>query len=280
LLHSYFNNENFISMRIAIVGGGNMGLTYAKAFIHTHVVTPDQLVILEKDKGERISWLKESKIGNISTDASVLREADIIILAVKPQDALDLFGQIREYVEGTDILILSVMAGIKIETIRQQLQIEKIIRAMPNLPSQIGDGMTAFIATEAVSRFEQGFIQNLLSSTGKTLNVQTEELIDASTAISGSGPAYVYYFMDAMIHAAQEMGMKTSEAELLVHQTFVGALNLLKQNTFSCKEWIDKVASKGGTTEAALSYYDQEHLTSIIHKGMQNAFLRAKELGK
>jgi pyrroline-5-carboxylate reductase len=151
---------------------------------------------------------------------------------------------------------------------------------MPNLPSQIGDGMTGFIATDAVSRFEQGFIQNLLASTGKTLSVESEEHIDAVTAISGSGPAYVYYFMDSMIHAAIEMGLKSSEAELLVQQTFIGALSLLKQNTFSCNEWIGKVASKGGTTEAAIRHFDQSMLNKNIIIGIQDALKRAQELGR
>jgi pyrroline-5-carboxylate reductase len=267
-------------MKIAIIGGGNMGLTYAKAFINSHVVTPEQLIILEKDKADRVSRLSAYNIAQISTDPSIVKDADIIILAVKPQDSLVLFEQINEYVEGTEIIILSIMAGIKIATIQQYLKTEKVIRAMPNLPSQIGDGMTAFIATESVSRFEQGYIQNLLSSTGKTLNVQTEELVDAATAISGSGPAYVYFFMDSMIEAAVEMGIKPSEAELLVQQTFIGALNLLKQNTYSCKDWIAKVASKGGTTEAALTYFNGADLNKIIFEGVQRAFNRAKELGK
>ncbi|MBK6365094.1 MAG: pyrroline-5-carboxylate reductase [Saprospiraceae bacterium] len=266
-------------MKIIIIGGGNMGLTYARAFINSHVISPSQLIILEKDKKEHLEQLRMLNLAQIHTDPAIIKEADLIILAVKPQDALSLFDDIAGHVEVNQV-ILSIMAGIKIQTIREKLKTEKIIRAMPNLPSQIGFGMTAFAATEAVSRFEQGAIQNLLATTGKTLSLENEDLIDAVTAISGSGPAYVYYFMDSMIQAAAEMGLKLPEAELLVKQTFFGALSLYQQNSLDCKEWIKKVASKGGTTEAAIRHFEQSDLNGIIKKGTIAALQRARELGQ
>lgn len=266
-------------MKIIITGGGNMGLTYARAFINSHVVTPVQLMILEKDKGDRVERLKSYQLAQIHTDPAIIHEADLIVLAVKPQDAHLLFQQLAPHIDPGQV-ILSVMAGITIETIRQELKCEKIIRAMPNLPAQIGLGMTGFAATEAVSRFELGAIQNLLSTTGKTLNVQNEALLDTVTAISGSGPAYVYYFMDAMIQAAVEMGLEAAEAELLVKQTFSGALGLFQQNSYSCQEWISRVASKGGTTEAALRRFESGQLGQTIRDGARAALERAVELGK
>lgn len=256
-----------------------MGLTYARAFVNSHVVTPDQLGIIVKKDAEMISSLKAQKIGNIYHDPKYLKQADLIILAVKPQDANQLFTQINPYIDSSQV-ILSIMAGITISKIQAELQVDKIMRAMPNLPSQIGLGMTAFTSTDAVSRFESGAIQNLLSTTGKTLSLDNEELIDAVTAISGSGPAYIYYFMDSMIIAAVDMGLKPSEAELLVWQTFMGALNLYKQSSLNCKDWINKVASKGGTTEAAINVFDESKLNDIILNGANAALKRAIELGK
>lgn len=266
-------------MNILIIGGGNMGLTYAKAFINSHVVTPEHLIILEKNNPDKIEELKLLKIAQVTTDFTVINKAELVILAVKPQDVQELFADIAGYIE-RDQVVLSIMAGITIKTIKEHLKVEKIIRAMPNLPAQIGHGMTAFTCTEAISRLEEQWVQNLLQTTGKTLNVPNETLIDAVTAISGSGPAYIYYVMDAMINAAVDMGIKPVEAEMLVKQTFSGALHLYRQSSYNCEEWIQKVASKGGTTEAAVNHFNQNNLKSIIVGGANAAFKRAQELGK
>lgn len=266
-------------MKIMIIGGGNMGVTFAKAFINSHVVTPEQLLIFEKDKGDRISNLKKHKLAKIVTDPSKIKEAELIILSVKPQDSLALFQQIKNYVEERQV-VLSIMAGITIKTILDNLKVKKVIRAMPNLPSQIGLGMTVFTSTKDVSRIEEQWIQNLLQTTGKAINVQSERLIDVATAISGSGPAYIYYFMDSMINAATDMGIDNSVAEMLVKQTFSGALSLFQQNSLNCKEWIDKVSSKGGTTEAAINHFNAFDLDKIIIDGAKSALKRAEELGK
>lgn len=265
-------------MKILIVGGGNMGLTFAKAFINSHVVVPDQLTILEKADSGRVEMLREQKLGQIVTDPALIKDADLIILAVKPQDFKALQGAIKAHVD-KDQVFLSIMAGIKIESIANDLGVTKVIRAMPNLPSQIGLGMTAFTCTDDVSRFEQGAVQNLLATTGKTLNVGKESLIDSVTAISGSGPAYIFYFIDAMIQAAVSTGMTHAEATLLVVQTFKGSLSLFQQNSLSCQEWISKVASRGGTTEAAIKSFNDNDLSATIKTGVHAALNRAVELG-
>jgi pyrroline-5-carboxylate reductase len=264
-------------MNILIIGGGNMGLTFAKSFINSHVVTPEQLMILEKHQ-ERVTHLKTLKIARVFDDSICVKAADLIVLAVKPQNSIELFEEMSKYVD-KDQVVLSIMAGVKIETIKKHLKLEKVIRAMPNLPAQIGLGMTGFTATEAVSRFELGAIQNLLSTTGKTLHVDNEEAIDKITAISGSGPAYMFYFLDAMIKAAKEMGFNKGEAELLVVQTFKGALQLFQQNSFTCQNWIEKVSSKGGTTEAAIKSFDKTTINQNIIDGAKAAWRRAVELG-
>lgn len=264
-------------MNILIIGGGNMGLTFAKSFINSHVVTNQQLMILEKSEA-RAAHLKTLNIAQIYTEPTCVKQADLLVLAVKPQNSEALFKEMSAYID-QDQVVLSIMAGVKIETIQQQLKVNKIIRAMPNLPAQIGLGMTGFTATDAVSRFELGAIQNLLSTTGKTLHVGKEEAIDTITAISGSGPAYMFYFLDAMISASNEMGFEKGEAELLVVQTFKGALQLFQQNSLSCQDWISKVASKGGTTEAAIKTFNQSNLNGLIVEGAKAAWVRAQELG-
>jgi pyrroline-5-carboxylate reductase len=266
-------------MNILIIGGGNMGLTYAQAFVRSHVTTRENLMILEHLE-EKAKQLKQLDLGTVYLDSKkCLGKADIIILAVKPQDSTALFEQIRKNADPGQVY-LSIMAGVTIKAIQKQLGVKKVIRAMPNLPAQIGQGMTAFTATDDVTRLELAMVQNLLATTGKAVYVEKESMIDATTAISGSGPAYVYYFMDAMMQAARQMGFSDSEAEMLVVQTFTGALDLYNKTDLSCEDWIKRVSSKGGTTEAALNSFKINTLHQDIIDGAMAALNRAVELGK
>ncbi len=266
-------------MNILIIGGGNMGLTYDQEFLRYHVTTREQLMILEH-LPEKAVQLQELNLGSVYLDSKdCIKVADVIILAVKPQDSASLFAQLRPNTNEGQVF-LSIMAGVKIKTIQEVLGVKKVIRAMPNFPAQIGQGMTAFTSTEELTRLELVMIHNLLATTGKTLFLEKEDAIDAVTAISGSGPAYVYYFMDAMMKAAREMKFSESEAELLVVQTFTGAVDLYNKSNISCEEWIKRVSSRGGTTEAAISSFKSNSLHQDIIDGAMAALKRAEELGK
>lgn len=266
-------------MKILIIGGGNMGLTYARSFLRSHITSEENMMILEKspDKAVELAKLNVGSVFGRAEDC--LNKADLIILAVKPQDSSLMFQGLRPYIESQQVF-LSIMAGVKMQTIQSALGADKVIRAMPNLPAQIGMGMTAFTASEEVTRIELVMVQNLLNTTGKTIYVENESAIDATTAISGSGPAYVFYFMNALMTAARKMGFSESEGELLVSQTFRGAVELYNQSDFSCQDWIDKVSSKGGTTEAAMNEYQQRIVHEDIVAGAEAALQRAIELGQ
>jgi pyrroline-5-carboxylate reductase len=266
-------------MKILIIGGGNMGRTYARSLLRAHLVTQDDLMMLERIK-DRAEGLRDEKLGTVYTDAAdCIESADLIILAVKPQDCPTLFASLRPDTDPQQVY-LSIMAGVTIASIQEGLGVEKVIRAMPNLPAQIGLGMTCYTASEAVTRIELVLVQNLLNTTGKAIYVAEEQQIDATTAISGSGPAYVLYFMKALIEAATEMGFNHSQAELLVAQTFRGAVELQMKNDLSCQEWIDRVSSKGGTTEAAMNTFEQTSVFEDIKSGARAALDRAIALGQ
>lgn len=265
-------------MKILIIGGGNMGRTYAQCFIRSHITTKENLVILEKPN-KKPEELPTSENWAVTTDPAIfMSKADLVILAVKPQDSQQLFEQIKPYVDPQQVF-LSVMAGVKMKTISEGINAAKIIRAMPNLPAQIGMGMTAFTSTEDVTRIELVMVQNLINTTGKSVYVENENLIDAATAISGSGPAYVWFYMNALIQAAKQLGFNDTESELLVSMTVKGAIDLFQQSDFTCEQWIQRVASKGGTTEAALKSYNLHELHKAIISGAESAFERAKQLG-
>lgn len=266
-------------MKILIVGGGNMGRTYAQSFLHAHICTPEQLFILEKSE-EKAASLKELQLGTIhGAPGPYIKDADLIVLAVKPQDVNKLFATIKPHV-GKQQVFLSIMAGIPIKAIATSLGANKVIRAMPNLPAQIGKGMTVFTSSDEVTRIELVMVQNLLNATGKTIYVEKEDQIDAATAISGSGPAYVFYFMQTMIASAKKLGFNQSEAEILSFQTFNGAVDLFNKFNYSCDEWIEKVASRGGTTEAALTTFNNGRVKEDIDEGIMSAYNRASELSK
>ncbi|MFT6783417.1 MAG: pyrroline-5-carboxylate reductase [Saprospiraceae bacterium] len=266
-------------MKILIIGGGNMGLTFAKSFLKTHIVSKENMLILEKSP-EKADELRKLDIGTVyGKTGDYITTADLIILAVKPQDTSALFSIIEPYIDEQQV-VLSIMAGVKIETIASQLGTDKIIRAMPNLPAQIGAGMTVFTSSEAVTRIELVMVQNLLNSTGKSIYKESEDMIDASTAISGSGPAYVFFFMQSLIESAKEMGFSQSESELLTFQTFRGAVELYNKNEISCEDWINKVSSRGGTTEAAFNKLEDFEISDKFKIAVGQALVRAKELSQ
>lgn len=266
-------------MKILIIGGGNMGQTYATSFLRSHIVSSDEMMILEKS-ASKATELSAQNIGTVhELPHDCLPAADLIILAVKPQDAPQLFDHIKHMIDPQQVF-LSIMAGIKIDTIKKDLGITKVIRAMPNLPAQIGMGMTVFSSSDEVTRIELVMVQNLLNTTGKAIYVEKEELLDAATAISGSGPAYVFYCMQSIIEAAMGMGFSPPEAEMLTLQTFKGAVDLFHKNEMTCQEWIKRVASRGGTTEAALNYFTEHAVDKHLRGGAEAALHRAEELGK
>lgn len=256
-----------------------MGQTYTQSFLRSHIVGEDQMMILEKSP-EKARLLATMKLGTVhESPKDCVPAADLIILAVKPQDAPHVFEEINLLLKEHQI-ILSIMAGVRIQTIKHSFSTSKIIRAMPNLPSQISRGMTVFTSTKEVSRDELVMVQNLLNTTGKTLYVSDEDLLDSATAISGSGPAYVFYFMESLMEAAHKLGFSESEAELLSWQTFQGTVDLFHKNNFTCAEWIKRVSSRGGTTEAALRTFQKKNIKHGIIEGAESAFQRAKELGE
>jgi pyrroline-5-carboxylate reductase len=266
-------------MKVLIVGYGNMGKTYANSFISSRFIKPDDIHVLVRNSNF-LALENGISAANISTIVSEkIGEFDIVILAVKPQDFAVLAASIKPYLKDNQI-IFSVMAGITLAKLEEQLSCSKIVRSMPNIPTQIGMGMTVFTASSSVDRKELFIIQNLINTTGKSVYVENEKLIDAATAISGSGPAYVFYFMQSMIKAAVELGFNESEAELLVNQTFMGSVAIQNSYSLSNEQWIARVASKGGTTERALQVFEKGTLEETIVDGVKAANDRALELGK
>ncbi len=265
-------------MKVLIVGYGNMGKTYANSFISSRFIKPQDIYVLVRNQSYNAPESSIPKSNFLFSANESLGDFDIVILAVKPQDFEFLAQSIQPFLKDSQI-VFSVMAGIAIAKLESRLSCSKVVRSMPNIPTQIGMGMTVFTASASVDRKELFIIQNLINTTGKSVYVEDEKLINAATAISGSGPAYVFYFMKSMIQAAVDLGFNESEAELLVNQTFMGSVAIQNSYSLSNEEWIAKVASKGGTTESALKVFENGILENTIIDAVKAANHRAAELG-
>ncbi|MEX1001330.1 MAG: pyrroline-5-carboxylate reductase [Crocinitomicaceae bacterium] len=266
-------------MKVLVIGAGNMGLTYSEGMAKSPLLNRRKLMIHDISV-ELIETLKENPLFDVQENLEdCLPTADIVFIAVKPYHSGDLFEKIKPHFH-KEQLVVSLMAGVTIGHIQEQLGITKVVRAMPNLPAKVGKGVTSFTESKEVSRIELLMIRNLLDTTGESIHVHEESFIDKSTGISGSGPAYVFYFMQSMMEAAKKMGFSDNDSKVLVSTTFEGAVELFNDSDLSPATWMDRVASKGGTTRAALDSMDENNVEELIKEAAYAAFNRAVELGE
>ncbi|KOF03166.1 pyrroline-5-carboxylate reductase [Roseivirga seohaensis] len=267
-------------MKVLVIGAGNMGLTYTSSIAKSGYLKKEDLIIFDKSLELRETLKKSTENFEVyDTLEDCLPIADIIFLAVKPYHNDELMQEMRAMMNDQQ-LVISIMAGVTIETIQLGLGIKKVVRAMPNLPAQVGKGMTSYLAAPEISRIELWMVEDLLNTTGKSVRVDSQMFIDASTGISGSGPAYVFYFMESMMEAAKSMGFSDNDSKVLVSATFEGAIELFNKNKLSPDSWMKRVSSKGGTTQAALDSLIDNNVQQLIHDAAYAAFNRAVELGK
>jgi len=266
-------------MKVLVIGAGNMGLTYAEGMSKSELLKRNNIMISDKSEEKTIELKQISHFDVFTELEHCIPEADIIFIAVKPHHAENLLQTMQPLLSQKHIII-SIMAGVTVDMMKKFSGIDRIVRAMPNLPAEVGEGMTTYIASQSIAQAEVLAIEQLLNTTGKALKVSNESYINASTAISGSGPAYVFYFMQSMMEAALEMGFSEEDARTLVSQTFTGSIALCNQADLSPKTWMKKVTSKGGSTQAALETLDNNKVNKSINEAVMAAFNRAVELGK
>lgn len=266
-------------MKIAIIGCGNMGMAFARSFIQYDLVKKENLLLIEKslDRSEILKKLKEGVV--VDTINESLGAYDLVILSVKPQDFNVVSTELKDFLK-EDQIVLSIMAGITMSRIQKELNHKLVVRAMPNTPAMLGQGITGFCASEGIGFSKLLKIENLINATGRSVYIEDESMIDAVTALSGSGPAYFYYVVKHMVEAGKKMGFDEGLSRLLVKQTMLGAYHLINNAELSLDELIKAVASKGGTTEAALSTFAEAEIGLGLERGILNAEKRAKELSK
>ena len=262
---------------IAFVGGGNMASAIINGMIEQGY--PRERISVVEPLAEARDKLK-SHFGLIAQQApgQFLEACDIVVWAVKPQTFKDAARQTRFYTRAA--LHLSVAAGIPSDSIARWLASERVVRAMPNTPALIGKGITALFARPGVTEDDQHMVGQIMRTTGEFLWVDAEDKLDAVTALSGSGPAYVYYFMEAMTAAGAEMGLTRDQAYQLTVATFIGAAELAKSSNEPPEILRQRVTSKGGTTHAAITAMDESEIKPRFMRALHAARLRAQELGR
>ena len=265
-------------MKIAVLGAGKMGISFSKSFLKYELIKQEDLQLITRNK-DKISSISQEfpRVQVLAFDEIQNIEADLVIIAVKPQD-FHFVAENLPFKFNENQLLLSIMAGISIEKIQKLLNHNAVVRAMPNSPSLLGMGITGYTSAPGISFTQLIQIERLLNSTGRSVYLEDESLLDGVTALSGSGPAYFYYIVDAMIKAGTEMGIEENLSKLFVKQTMLGAYHLINNSDKNLEELIQDVASKGGTTEAALKTFDDQRLKEILKDGILAAEKRAQEL--
>jgi pyrroline-5-carboxylate reductase len=261
---------------IAFIGGGNMASAIVNGLLQQRH-PPDHLMVVEPFAEARDKLKTHFGIDAHEAPGPFLEAADVVVWAIKPQSFKEAALQSRYPTRGA--LHLSVAAGIPSASIARWLGSERIVRSMPNTPALIGKGITALYARGGVGADDQGTVERIVRATGELLWVDAEEKLDAVTAISGSGPAYVFYFMEAMTAAGADMGLTREQAYQLTLATFTGAAELARSSNEPPEILRQRVTSKGGTTHAAISTMDEFDIKPRFARALHAAQQRAKELG-
>jgi pyrroline-5-carboxylate reductase len=266
-------------MKIAFIGGGNMGEAMLAAVLAKSLAQPASISVSDVSR-ERLEHLKKRYSVQITADnVAAVSAKDIIILAVKPQNLAEVVDGLRGRIESSQ-LVLSIIAGAKISTVSQGLNHGAVVRAMPNTPAQVGEGMSVWTATPAVTEGQKQSAKAILGAMGRELYVDDEAYLDMATAISGSGPAYFFLMVEALVEAAIEIGLPRDTAQELVLQTMLGSGRFIEQSGEAPSELRRKVTSPGGTTAAALEQFEKVGFDKLVRRAVRAAYERAKELGK
>lgn len=261
---------------IAFIGGGNMATAIIGGLIRQGLPATE-IEVVEPFAAAREKLRTQFGIAAQEQAGAVLDRAGLVVWAVKPQTFKEAAAQVRAHTRRA--LHLSVAAGIRSDSIAQWLGTQRIVRSMPNTPALIGKGVTALYARPGVSGRDKLRVEQVIATTGESLWVEQEAQLDAVTALSGSGPAYVFFFLEAMTRAGAEMGLTREQAYQLAVATFAGASELARASDDPPEVLRQRVTSKGGTTHAAISCMEQDQVQALFIKALHAASLRARELG-
>jgi pyrroline-5-carboxylate reductase len=266
--------------RIAFVGAGNMAASIVGGLLESG--HPAGLISAADPYPESLQRLRE--LGDVAVyaeNADAVEGTDVVILAVKPQVMAEAATSIAGAVQACGAVVISIAAGITVESLRRRLGGQAaVVRCMPNTPALLRCGASGLYASEGTSDTQRDYAGYILSAVGNTCWVDSEQDLDAITALSGSGPAYFFLFMEAMIDAGAELGLERDTATALALQTGLGAARMALENDTDLVELRRRVTSPGGTTERAVESFEQDGLRDVVTKAMRAAADRAAEMAR
>ncbi|MGL4648189.1 MAG: pyrroline-5-carboxylate reductase [Caldilineaceae bacterium] len=264
--------------RIAFIGSGVMGEAMIKAVLGQGLTTADN-VSASDPWAERTEFIgRQYGVHATADNTEAVRDAEVVILSIKPQ-SLPKVGEELHSRLSKDALVLSIIAGARISTLRTKLFHDRIVRAMPNTPAQVGKGMTVWTATTQVTPDQRRQTETILEAFGEQLMVDEESYLDTATGLSGSGPGFIMLMVEAMIDAGVHMGFSRREASKLVLQTFEGSISLMRATGHHSAELRNQVTSPGGTTAAGLYELEKDALRATLSRAIFAAYRRSEELG-
>ncbi|MBZ0303518.1 MAG: pyrroline-5-carboxylate reductase [Anaerolineae bacterium] len=263
---------------ISFIGSGVMGEAMIKGLIDQKVVQPDQIIAADPrtDRGRELA--ARYGIHYTASNLEAAEKAHILVMSIKPQALPGVLPEVRRGGHNCD-LILSIMAGVRIETIANGVANASVVRAMPNTPAQIGQGITVWTATKEVMEPQLNQARALLGTFGQEIYMDGEQYLDMATALSGTGPAYIFMFMEALIDAGVHMGFSRRDAEKLVMHTIRGSVAYAEQSGLHPAELRNQVTSPGGTTAEALYHLEKGGFRTVISRAVWSAFQRSVALG-
>jgi pyrroline-5-carboxylate reductase len=264
--------------RIAFIGGGTMAEAMIRGLLEKHLVPPSHVFVTGPRRERRADLAKRFGVKALASNAEAAKSAHVVVLSVKPQVLpavlRELRGELRD-----EQLVLSIVAGAPLIALREGLDHAVVVRAMPNTPAQIGMGVTVWCTSAAVQRDDRARAKAILGALGEELEVDEEAQVDMATALSGTGPTYVFLLMEALVDAGVHLGFSRRVAEELVLRTVEGSAAFARQSGRHLAELRNMVTSPGGTSAAAIYELEKGTLRTVLSRAVYAAYLRTRELG-
>ena len=261
-------------MRIAFIGGGAMGEAMVKCLLTKEVVVSQDIVVSDISSLRRELLSREYGVSTSADNRKAVANADLIILAVKPQNLVHVMGEIKGL--ALEQLVLSIVAGATLSSLCHGLNHSSVIRAMPNMPAQIGEGMTVWTATAETEQQQKELAQAVLGALGEEIYVADEKYLGMATALSGSGPAYVFLFIEVLVDAGVHIGLPRDIAQELVIQTILGSTRTVEKTGKHPADLRNMVTSPGGTTTEALLQLEKGGFRSLLLEAVAAAYKKAE----
>ncbi|MFC2017417.1 pyrroline-5-carboxylate reductase [Chloroflexota bacterium] len=264
-------------MKIAFIGGGNMGEAILSAVLE-RLPTPHSISISDISDTRRIYIEQKYGVAAMGDNRLAVERSDVVVLAIKPQNLVEVMAELNSQLKSSQ-LVLSIIAGARIDTLCRGLSHSRVVRAMPNTPAQIGEGISVWTATTEITELQKEWAGSILGAMGREIYVDDEKYIDMATAVSGSGPAYFFLMVESLVDAAVHIGLPREIAQELVLQTMLGSGHFIQRSGKLPAELRRMVTSPGGTTAEALLQLEKGGFSDLVMQAVRTAYNKAKRLG-